>query len=163
MPVPPKPADRRQRRNPRDLGKVVSVPSARSPVPPMPAGLLAPVRASWNAFWTSEQASLVMPADHPALLRLFALLDERERCFRAARKQRLVQGSTGQPQLNPLLKFVASLDAEIRQLEDRFGLSPLARLRLGVAFGEAHKSLADLNRTLLEEVGDDDDPRAELA
>jgi hypothetical protein len=67
--------------------------------------------------------------------------------------------------LNPLLKHVAALDGEIRQLEDRFGLTPLARLRLGVTFGEAHRSLADLNRALIEEVDGDveDDPRTELA
>jgi hypothetical protein len=106
-----------------------------------------------------------MPADHPALLRLFTLLDERERCARAASKQRLIKGSQGQPVLNPLLKQVAALDTEIRQLEDRFGLTPLARLRLGVTFGEAHRSLADLNRALVEEVADvdEDDPRTELA
>ncbi len=46
MPVPPKPAERRQRRNPRDLGTVVSVPQTARPAPAMPAGLLAPVRAA---------------------------------------------------------------------------------------------------------------------
>jgi P27 family predicted phage terminase small subunit len=163
MPVPPKPAERRQRRNARDVGNVLSVALPARPVPPMPVGLLAPVRAACAAFWASEQASLVMPADHPALARLFALLDERERSARAARRQRLVEGSQGQVVLNPLLKYVSSLDAEIRQLEDRFGLTPLARLRLGVTFGEAHRSLADLNRALLEEVDDDDDdPRADI-
>ncbi len=164
MPVPPKPADRRQRRNTQSVGKVLSAPQTARVAPAMPAGLLAPVRASWVAFWASEQASLVMPADHPALVRLFALLDERERSAKAARRQRLVEGSQGQLVLNPLLKYVASLDAEIRQLEDRFGLTPLARLRLGVTFGEAHRSLADLNRAVLEESEvDDDDPRADIA
>jgi P27 family predicted phage terminase small subunit len=164
MPVPPKPGDRRQRRNTREIGPVAPVPARFTPVPPAPSGLLAPTRAAWAAFWASEQASLVMPADHPALLRLFTLLDERERCARAASKRRLIEGSQGQPVLNPLLKHVAALDGEIRQLEDRFGLTPLARLRLGVTFGEAHRSLADLNRALVEEVADDveDDPRTEL-
>ena len=165
MPVPPKPGDRRQRRNTRELGVVMSVPTRSAPVPAPPAGLLVSTRNVWAAFWASEQASLVMPADHPALLRLFTLLDERERCARAASKRRLIEGSQGQPVLNPLLKHVAALDGEIRQLEDRFGLTPLARLRLGVTFGEAHRSLADLNRALVEEVAGDveDDPRTELA
>ncbi len=164
MPVPPKPGDRRQRRNTREVGPIVAVPARSTPVPTAPADLLASTRAAWDAFWTSEQAGLVMPADHPALLRLFDLLDERERCARAARKQRLIEGSQGQPVLNPLLKQVAALDTEIRQLEDRFGLTPLSRLRLGVTFGEAHRSLADLNRAFIEEVTDvdEDDPRADL-
>lgn len=113
--------------------------------PPAPKGLLAATARAWDAFWRSEAAALVLPADLPALERLFELRDERTRCMRAARRARMVAGSTGQPALNPLYKHVSTLDSEIRQLEDRFGLAPLSRLRLGVTFGEAARSLADLN------------------
>jgi hypothetical protein len=41
-----------------------------------------------------------------------------------------------------------SLDVEIRQLEDRFGLTPRARLQLGITYGEAKKSLEELNAEL---------------
>ena len=78
---------------------------------------------------------------------------------RAARRNRLVAGSKEQPVLSPLLGYVLSLDAEIRQLEDRFGLTPRARLQLGVTFGEAHRSLAELNAAFMEEQTLDDDPR----
>ena len=76
--------------------------------------------------------------------------------WRTARKARLVEGSQGQPRINPLFTTIATMDAEIRQLEDRFGLSPRARLALGIQLGEAHRSLADLNAAFLEEVRRDE-------
>jgi hypothetical protein len=77
-----------------------------------------------------------------------ALYDERERAYRAYRRERLVTGSTGQLLLNPLRRAMSNFDSEIRQLEDRFGLNPLARARLGIQIGEAARTLADLNRML---------------
>ncbi len=37
-------------------------------------------------------------------------------------------------------------------------MTPIARLKLGIAIGEAHKSLSELNREL-EGASDDDDER----
>jgi P27 family predicted phage terminase small subunit len=123
---------------------------------------MAETQSAWEAFWASDVASLVTKADVPAVTRLHDLRDERERAYRGYRKERFVTGSTGQPVLNPLAKAMATLDAEIRALEDRFGLTPQARLRLGVVFGEAHRSLDQINRELdieIEAAEDDDDPR----
>jgi len=86
--------------------------------------------------------------DLPALTRLFQLKDDRERIYRAVRKKWLVKGSVGQIVVNPLVKQIREMDTEIRQLEDRFGLTPMSRLKLGVQFGEAHRSLDALNRSL---------------
>jgi P27 family predicted phage terminase small subunit len=151
---PPKHSDRRQRRNRRDL---VIVPSDPAPTPPAPSGLLAASTRAWSTLWGSPLASAFLPSDLPALSRLFELRDERVRAFRAARKARVVQGSKGQPVLSPMVGYVASLDAEIRNLEDRFGLTPRARLQLGVTFGEAHRSLADVNASFLEDDRHEDD------
>ncbi|MBA3778215.1 MAG: hypothetical protein H0X16_02710 [Chloroflexi bacterium] len=90
----------------------------------------------------------------PALRRLFALLDERERAYRVSRRALVVEGSMGQPRINPVVGLVATLDAEIRQLEDRLSLTPKARMALGVAFGEAHRSLDALNAEFLEQSHD---------
>lgn len=156
MPGPlPKPAARRQRQNRPAL---ITLPSRPTVAPDAPDGLLAASYAAWHALWASPVASTYLPSDLPALRRLFALTDERERAFRVARKAgRLSEGHKGQPVLNPALRYVGDLDAEIRQLEDRFGLTPRARMQLGVAFGEAHRSLDALNAEFLEATHDDGD------
>ena len=72
-------------------------------------------------------------------------------------------GSQGQPVLNPLGRQLSSSDAESRQLEDRFGLTPMARLRLGVQIGTAARSLDDLNRQLDHDDQDKtEDPRLQV-
>jgi hypothetical protein len=68
-------------------------------------------RAYWAALWSSPMAAVYAKADTFALTRLCSLVDERDRFQRG-----------------DLERFDG--DAEIRQLEDRFGLSPLARRRL---------------------------------
>jgi hypothetical protein len=96
-----------------------------------------------------------MEQDVPSLERLFTLRDERRRCLAATRKQRVVVGSTGQPVVNPLAKHLIALDAAIDRLEASFGVTPMGRLRLGAQFGEARRSLADLNAAA--EVDEDTD------
>jgi len=183
---PPKPEDRRQRTHEREV--LPAVPETESPaadvaqednelaIPEAPQGLLKQTRAQWVELWSSQLAQTIAATDMPALERLFTLYDERHRAMRDFRKARLVRGSTGQPVLNPMGKLVKDLDGEIRQLEDRFGLSPQARLRLGIDLGKAADSLDALNARYRaaegaqagnadpgeiegELVDDDDDPR----
>lgn len=155
---PPKPPGRRQRSSTRALGVVEAPPVPEIPAPPR--GLLKVTREAWAAFWASPVAGAVDPvSDLAAVVRLFELRDERERCWRAVRSERLVVGSRGQPALNPLCRRVSTLDREITALEDRFGLSPLARLKLGVQFNEAARSLEELNRLLARVDDDEPDPR----
>ena len=154
---PPKPKDRRQNRVTKSVGEIL--PMQRSQIPDAPAGLLKATEKKWQAYFLSEVSSLLNDSDITALERLFELYDERQRCLNSARRKgRIVEGSTGQPVLNPLYKHMGELDREIRAMEDRFGLSPMARLKLGATFGEANKSLKDL----FEVDDDDDDPRKDF-
>src|SRR6266536_1128862 len=143
---PPKPDDRRQGRGERTSTKragvgLVALPGGQPDPPSAPAGLLKATRDDWVEFWRSPLGSLVVAADFPAVRRLFTLYDERSRAYSGYRRERLVLGGNKQQALNPLLAAMGMLDKEIRALEDRFGLTPMARLRLGVALGEAAKSL----------------------
>lgn len=144
----------------RDLGVVVR--RERVEVPACPAKLagVAPLKVTveaWDRLWSSDVVSVVdLKSDHEAVVRWASLLDERERAFRAFRTERLVGGSQGQPVLNPLWTVVRTCDSELRALEDRIGLSPKARLQLGITYGEAVKSLDELNQ-LMDEEGDDVD------
>jgi hypothetical protein len=104
----------------------------------------------------------------PALERLWSLYDERDRMTDVIRDQPMTMGSQGQLVLNPLYRQRTALDAEIRALEDRFGLTPKGGLTLGIQYGEAARSLQDLNQRFAqapaqdEQVADDDDPRLSL-
>jgi phage terminase small subunit len=134
-------------------------------VPASPAHFLPATRERWASYWQSDVARLVeAETDGMAVVRLFTLYDERERAYRAYRRKRMVPGSQGQPVVNPIWKHAAVMDGEIRQLEDRFGITPQARLKLGVQLGEAVRSLEDMNRELND--GDDGDsqkdPRLEI-
>lgn len=161
MPRPPKPAAERQRTNSPSVGLVL-IEDKRVVAPSAPKGLLKSTTDAWTVFWRSQMAQLVqVDTDLPALTRLFALYDEHERCYRASREDRLVIGSQGQYVLNPLYRQMVTLETEIRNLEDRFGLSPMARLKLGITFGEAHRSLDSLNRAALEDIDDDHEPQAD--
>lgn len=156
-----KPADRRvDSSKTRDL-VVLSGGAGEPPALPTVVGprLLKQTREWWEAVWSSQVAGSWEASDHPMVARLAKLHDDRERAWRSYRDTPLVDGSQGQPVLNPLRSVVDRCDQEIRQLEDRLGLSPMARHKLGITYGEMHRSLDSLADPLADE--DDDDPRAE--
>lgn len=157
--------EKRQRRNAAKDLAVVAEAAMDVPEPPSPpAGLLKATRDRWADYWSSPVAKLADPvSDLTALERLFRLYDDLERTNRTVREQgHMVRGSKGQMVLHPLLRHTQVTQAEIRQLEDRFGLSPRARLSLNVTLGEAAKSLADLNSEFTGGGDDDDDPRFDV-
>ena len=62
--------------------------------------------------------------------------------------------------MNPAARELATLDGRLLALEDRFGITPLARMKLGIAIGEAARSLEDLNAEFEEDEDEpDQDPR----
>lgn len=161
----PKDPERRQRRNAAKDLAVVAEAAVGVPEPPAPpAGMLKVTRARWVDYWASPVAKLADPvSDLPALERLFRLYDDLERSNAAVKKSgHMVPGSQGQAVLNPLLRHIQATQAEVRQMEDRFGLSPRARLSLNLTLGEAAKSLADLNSEFMGGGEDDDDPRFDV-
>ena len=103
---PPKPASQRRRRN--KAPAVVKLANRQPGKPPsLPKGFSPAARKWWATVWASPMAVLWLEADVPSLVRLAALVE-------------LADSGEMAPQVL----------AEIRQLEDRFGLSPLARRRL---------------------------------
>jgi len=79
------------------------------------------------------------------------------------REEPMTTGSQGQKILNPMYRQRTAVDAEIRQLEDRFGLHPKAGLQLGIVYGEAARSLEELNARIanaaVAEANSEEDPR----
>ncbi len=119
-------------------------------VPDPPSGLLVASSAAWEAFWRSEVAGAVdLDSDLGRLRRWIRDVDEYERALREFRRKRLVAGSTGQLRLNPLAGRMKDLEASISAAENQFGMTPLSRLRLGVAVGQAALTAAEVNRLAL--------------
>ena len=166
MPQPKKPANRRvdRRQSRSNLELVEGDAKLLAKIPPAPPRLLKITKIAWESYWTSTLTAVVrLDTDLPALVRLFTLYDERERAYRGYRSERLVKGSQDQLVLNPLARAMAVFDTEIRQLEDRFGLTPKARLALGIDLGRARKGLAEVNAELDDDEDDEtEDPRAEM-
>lgn len=145
MPAQKKPAERLQRRNkPKALdAQVVAMNIEAVPAAPEVGEALV---AEWERLWTSELAATYTESDVPALGRLFEL---RQRISdfeaEALAAGAVTTGSTGQQTMHPLLKEADAYRAQVLALEDRFGLNPQARLKLGIALGQAQQSLDDMN------------------
>jgi hypothetical protein len=108
----PKPAALKRRRNvDPSAAKFVGV---RAEKPSLPEGFLPATVEWWNAIWDSPMASIWLASDAPELLVMARLQD------------RVNAGD-----------FSATLLGELRQLKDRFGLSPLARRRLAWEVSQA--------------------------
>jgi P27 family predicted phage terminase small subunit len=114
--------------------------------PAPPSGLLKASRERWIAFWSSDVARAVdVAADGDRLTRWITYVDEWHRAMRDFRRQRVAQGSMGQPRLHPLAGCLAQLEQAIARAEGELGLTPLARMKLGVATEEAALTAQRLN------------------
>jgi P27 family predicted phage terminase small subunit len=135
----------------RQTGTTLIATSERRPVPRAPAGLLAVSRKRWRAYWQSNLAQAVdRQVDFPRIERWIEMSDEYEKVNAILKQTRLVKGSMGQPTLNPLAGYLSILLAELRAAETELGMTPLARQRLGIAYGQARLTAQDLNRALRE-------------
>ena len=145
-----KPVDQREH---RIRPKLVDISAYKKrDIPQLRGRYLKNTKLWWEDFWNSDLASAIdTKSDQQAVYRLATLIDERERIFKQAKKDRLVVGSQGQAVLNPLYSAMLKIDAEIRQLEDRLGMNPKSRISLGIQLGQMKKTLADLNADLEEE------------
>lgn len=82
----------------------------------------------WTTLWESPMAVTYTDADIQALTRLAVLVDDRARAESGDGLVEIIEDYAGGQIEVVVGKFAG--DGEIRQLEDRFGVSPLARRRL---------------------------------
>jgi hypothetical protein len=115
MPAEPKPPSRRRRRNHVAGEGALPAEGRQGPAPELPSGLIWVewTRQYWALIWASPMATRWTEYDVPSLLRLAQL------------------------QQTALIDGDRRLLAEIRQLEDRFGLSPRGRRLLGWEIADA--------------------------
>lgn len=138
MPGPaPKPASQRRRRNkPAVAAKLSPAPRGRrAPTLPGADGLLAETRAWWRMVWKSPMAAHWIEADRPAVVRLAHLQDLVARELLGWTDRAKVGGLRPDDEDIVRVELAGSmvsvaLLAEMRQIEDRLGLTPMARKRL---------------------------------
>ena len=143
---PPKPEEIRQGKAKRHLAVLTPV---KRPAQKAPKGLLPSSYAIWRDYWASAVSQAAdRGADRHLLERWILAVDEWTLVFAVFKKARLVKGSAGQPVLNPLAAYLNQLEVGIRNAETQLGLTPVARIRLGVAVGQARLTAEQLNREL---------------
>jgi hypothetical protein len=111
MPATPKPPGQRRRRNvDQPTWRALPADGRKGKPPPLPRSeppWSTATRDWWKGIWASSMATAWLPSDVPTLVRLARIVEADNRG-----------------------EATVGLLAEARQLEDRFGLSPMARRRL---------------------------------
>lgn len=140
MPGPaPKPAGQRRRRNKAPVAATLTSSSKRGRAPNLPgsAKMLASTRDWWKTVWASPMAAHWIEADRPAVVRLAHLQDLVARELRGWTDRDDVGHLVEDDQVPELVRVKlggamvsVTLLAEMRQIEDRLGLTPMARKRL---------------------------------
>lgn len=149
-----KPAEQLQGKGSRYRGTATVTllpPDAAREIPACPEGLPESLQDAWHAYWADPISQVITSADGYDVGRYFVLLAEREKYERALRRKPTVDGSMGQPVVNPRLAIVKELTREIEKLREQLGILPLARMRLGIATTQHQASVHDLNRKLAQE------------
>lgn len=141
----------------KELGRFVeTVPVVPTTPPPARKEWLATTRRAHAAFWADPVAEVVKPAAVVIVQRYFDLLDERERALRENRARPWVDGSTGQPVLNPNGKHLLAIEAALSRIEAELGVGPASRARLKLDEVTASDTLDRLfRRARGEDVGAD--------
>lgn len=132
-----------------------AVPAVHVPEPP--CELTPAATEVWEDFWHGQTSKIVDVSDHFALRRWIEAVDEREGLIGPVRENPTVDGSQGQPVINPLAKRLAELETRIERTEIQFGMTPKARADLGVAAGTAAMTAEQLNKMAQEGPSGDQD------
>lgn len=138
-----KPAEQLQGRGSRFKGEstlILVPPDAEKPIPAFPVDLDPKYKPVWEAYWGDGIAKLVTTADHYDIGRFFWLLSQRDTLQREALENPIALGSMDQEVPNPKFRIVDRLNREIEKYREQLGILPLARMRLGVAAGQAKEA-----------------------
>lgn len=142
---------RQNRRARSNLRLIERYDNEKAPAPEPPKGLSADRINDWHVYFDSQLAGLVQDTDMSAVRRLWNYYQQHDELTEIFARSRLVAGSTGQPRMNPAADGLMRLETAILRLENELGLTPSARLRLGITFADATNSLEKLTQYVMDE------------
>ena len=126
-------------------GDVVDIPNP-------PSTLCDELKEAWIDYWMSQVARATDRTDVQGITRLFwyrqQLHEAMEQWGEMSSLEKVVMGSRNEDatQTHPVFGQITKLEAQIQKLEDKFGLSPLSRARLGIELGTAELTWAEIKR-----------------
>ena len=133
----------------------ILIPGPGETAPRAPTGLGPLARKVWRTFWGSAVSQAVdLQADGYMLSRWIRAVDEWEKVRNIFLSSRLLTVGDGMIVLNPLAAYLYRLEISIVRAESQLGMTPVARLRLGIAIGQARRTALDLMEDL-KKGGDD--------
>jgi P27 family predicted phage terminase small subunit len=114
----------------------------RLPVPPVPAHLGSEGTAVWHAVWAAGGEAYSPLTDAYVIERYATLHERRSELMKMLEEDGLTSvGSTGQTVLHPAARFLGDVEKALSSLEDKLGLNPESRIRLGIAAVEKESKL----------------------
>jgi P27 family predicted phage terminase small subunit len=144
-------------RRKRDLVELDAGP--REAPPRCPSGVLPATAKKWRALWQSRVAQIWdRTSDLPVLTRYILLWDRWQRYDDLVRQAPMLRGSKEQLRANPLASRMDAIETQLRAMEDQLGLTPAARLRLGISLVEARTALEHYLEAN-DDADDEEDPR----
>lgn len=151
----PKDEGLRQNRRARSNLRLIDRHDPETPIPDAPEELSPARLADWERYFSSPLAGLVAETDLSAVRRLWSYYQQHDDLKAIFQRGAMVSGSQGQPRINPAHDAMLKLETAIHRLENELGLTPSARLRLGITFADATTSLEALTDRIQSD--DDDD------
>lgn len=116
--------------------------------PPLPKGLRGAGAVMWAAYWADPVSCAASGVDGYDIGRYCLLLSQREGEERKAKREGVtIEGMNG-PILNPRYRVIKEITREIEKLREMLGVTPLARMRLGLVQTQRDIGVADLRRRL---------------
>ena len=154
----PKPTElKRLQGNPggRKLPSMVETVSISTQIPIPPAYLRREGRELWQLIWSHCARWLNPITDRGIILRYCEFIDERDAIRDVIAEEGSVsRGYNDQPRPHPLFNRLGVIERQMTQLEDRLGLNPSERGRMGHTEVKAESALERLitNRATQREV-----------
>lgn len=134
-----------------------AMPALPAMVWPEGKGWHAQSMERWREIWASDVAQIWdRHGDMGRLVRYIVNFDAWLKLTESLAGREVVRGSRGQVRANPLFTVRTGLELELKAAEEKLGLTPMDRMRLGIEIGGAAQGLDSARKILEEQAGDMD-------